>query len=219
MVSEEKNFKEFIWSPQCKKPPPYSGHVFRRIKISQISFEKGHQSNNPVKLFQNLTSGFRGEKFWRIYLKSRQWKKPLPPWRPYFLNGSNIHQQFLKRVTQGTIIWNYFKIKPGVWEKKIFKEFLHVHSAKSPPPPSWQACFATDQNFANNFRNGSPKEQSCDIILKSNHRKIFKEFLKKFHFVAMTTWVFDGIKFCEHFLQRTTQGTFLPSLVQIGPAV
>ena len=35
----------------------------------------------------------------------------------------------------------------------------------------------------------------------------------------MAIRVFDGIKFCEQFLKRTTQGTFLPSLVQIGPAV
>ena len=35
----------------------------------------------------------------------------------------------------------------------------------------------------------------------------------------MATWVFDGIKFREHFLKRTYQGTFLSSLVWIGPAV
>ena len=35
----------------------------------------------------------------------------------------------------------------------------------------------------------------------------------------MATKVFDGIKFCEQFLKRSSQGTFLPSLVQIGPAV
>ena len=35
----------------------------------------------------------------------------------------------------------------------------------------------------------------------------------------MATTVFDGIKFCEQFLKMTSQGTFLPSLVQIGPAV
>ena len=49
--------------------------------------------------------------------------------------------------------------------------------------------------------------------------KIFKELLKKFNFVAMATRVFDGIKFCEQFVMRTFQGTFLPSLIQIGPAV
>ena len=35
----------------------------------------------------------------------------------------------------------------------------------------------------------------------------------------MATRVYDGIKFCEQFLKRTSQGTFLPSLVQIGQAV
>ena len=35
----------------------------------------------------------------------------------------------------------------------------------------------------------------------------------------MATRVFNGIKFCEQFLKRTSQGTFLPSLVQIDPAV
>ena len=49
--------------------------------------------------------------------------------------------------------------------------------------------------------------------------KIFKELLKKFHFIAMATRVFDGIKFCKQFLKRTSQGTFLPSLVQTGPSV
>ena len=34
----------------------------------------------------------------------------------------------------------------------------------------------------------------------------------------MVTSVFDGIKFCEKFLKRTSQETFLPSLVQTGPA-
>ena len=35
----------------------------------------------------------------------------------------------------------------------------------------------------------------------------------------MATRVFDGIKFCDHFLKRTSQGTFLPSLVKTGPVV
>ena len=34
----------------------------------------------------------------------------------------------------------------------------------------------------------------------------------------MATRVFNGIKFCEQILKRTSQGTFLPSWVQIGPA-
>ena len=35
----------------------------------------------------------------------------------------------------------------------------------------------------------------------------------------MATRVLVGINFCEQSLKRTSQGTFLPSLVQICPAV
>ena len=35
----------------------------------------------------------------------------------------------------------------------------------------------------------------------------------------MAIRVLDGIKFCGQVLKRTSQGTFLPSLVQIGPVV
>ena len=35
----------------------------------------------------------------------------------------------------------------------------------------------------------------------------------------MATRVFDGFKFCEQFLKGTSQGTFLPSMAQIGPVV
>ena len=61
-----------------------------------------------------------------------------------FFDRSKFGERFLKRVTEGTILWNYFKIGPAVAEEKIFKKIL-----------------------------------------------------KKFHFVAMATRVFDGIKFCE----------------------
>ena len=61
----------------------------------------------------------------------------------------------------------------------------------------------TDQNFSSNFLERPLKEHFCEIISKSD----------------LATRVFDGIKFCEQVLKRTSQGTFLPSLVQIGPTV
>ena len=42
---------------------PHYGHVYRRIKISRTNLEKGHTRDIFVKLFQNLTIGFRGEDF------------------------------------------------------------------------------------------------------------------------------------------------------------
>ena len=107
-----------------RRAPIHQSHVYGRIKISRTIFQKGHPRNIPVKLFQNLTSGFGEEDFLRI-----------------------------SSCPYGT------------------------RSPHSPEP-----CLWTDQNFANNFRKGSPKEHSCEIILKSDQpflrRRFFKNYLK-----------------------------------------
>ena len=111
-----KNFSE-----GHKKASPHGSHVFRRIKISRKMFEKGHTRNNPVKLFQILTSSF-GEDFLRTF-------------------------------------------------SCLFSAKVSPHTA---------AMFSTDQNFANTFWKGSPKEHSCEIISKSDQgfqrRRFFKNF-------------------------------------------
>ena len=53
------------YSAKSLPPPPHGGHVFRQVKISRTRFEKGHQRNIPVKLFQNRIRGFREEDFLR----------------------------------------------------------------------------------------------------------------------------------------------------------
>ena len=156
----EEDFLRISSCPySAKSLPSHGGHVFWQIKIWRTFFERGHPRNIPVKLFQNLTRGFRGEDFLIISSCPYRAKSPLPP-------------------------------------------------------PPWRPCFSTDQNFANNFWKGLPKEQSCEIISKFDQhfqrRRFLKNSLKKFHFVSMATRVLDGIKFCEQFLYRTTQGTFLP---------
>ena len=63
---EEDIFKNFFMSVWCKKPP-FTRAMFMDVsKFHEQFFEKGHQRNIPVKLFQNLTSGFREEDFLRI---------------------------------------------------------------------------------------------------------------------------------------------------------
>ena len=71
------------------------------------------------------------------------------------------------------------------------------------------------------FEMGHPRNIPVKLFENQTRdlEKIFKELLKKFNFVAMATRVFDGIKFCQQFLKRTSQETYLPSLVQIGPVV
>ena len=50
--------------------------------------------------------------------------KKLPFTRAIFIDRSKFCEQFLKRVTHGTFLWNYFKIWQSVLEKKVFKNFL-----------------------------------------------------------------------------------------------
>ena len=40
------------------------------------------------------------------------------------MDGSEFHEQLLKRVTQGTFLLNHFKIRLAVPDDKIFKEML-----------------------------------------------------------------------------------------------
>ena len=79
-----------LFPPPPPPPPPHDGYGFRRIKISQTIFEKGHTRNNPVKLFQIRTNGFRGEDFQKNCLKNSIWL----PWQPEFLMDLNSANMF-----------------------------------------------------------------------------------------------------------------------------
>ena len=96
----------------------HQNHVYGLIKISWTIFDKGHPRNIPVKLFQNQTSGLGEEDFLRISSCPYSARSPHSP-EPCLWTDENF-EQFLKRVTQGIFLWNYFKIRPAVSEKKIF---------------------------------------------------------------------------------------------------
>ena len=60
------------------------------------------------------------------------------------------------------------------------EDFLRIsschYSARSSHSP--ESCLWTDQNFANNFWKGSPKEHSCEIISKSDKEVRKRNFLR-----------------------------------------
>ena len=65
----------------------------------------------------------------------------------------------------------------GFGEEDFLKISSCPYSARSPHSP--EPCLWTDQNFANTFWKGSPKEHSCEIISKSDQRfrrRFFKNF-------------------------------------------
>ena len=64
--------KNFFMSVKCKNLPSMAAIFFDGSQFRERFFEKGHPRNNPVKVFQNLKSDFRGKEFRRISLKCTQ---------------------------------------------------------------------------------------------------------------------------------------------------
>ena len=76
-------------------------------------------------------------------------------------NGAEWFEQFWKRVTQGTFLYNYFKIDALVKEAKSFKGFSILALA---------AILFNGADGLSTLVRQSPKEPSCEIISKSVHR-------------------------------------------------
>ena len=129
-----------------QKNPVHQSHIYRQIKILQT--KKGHTRNIPVKLFQNLTSGF-GEKIFQEFLLV------------HTLQKAPIHQSHI--YTQIQILLTIFKkghsrnIPVKLFQNltSSFREedFLRIsscpYSVRS--PHSSEPCLCPYQNFANNF--------------------------------------------------------------------
>ena len=170
----EEDFLRISSSPySAKSLPHHGGHVFRRIKISQTFFEKGHPRNNPLNFFQNRTRGFREEDFKNFFM-SVSFQPPTP---------------------HGTYVFQRIKISRTVFEKghprnipvKLFQnrtrgfrqeDFLRISSC--PYLPLIPAMFFDGSKFSEQFfEKGHPREQSCEIILNSDlrfRRRFFKNF-------------------------------------------
>ena len=92
----EEDFLRISSCPYCAKTPIHQSHVYGRIKILRTIFEKGHQRNIPVKLFQNLTCSFGEEDFLRISSC------------PYIVQEAPIHQSH---------VFGLIKISQTLFEK------------------------------------------------------------------------------------------------------
>ena len=135
-----------------------------------------------------------------------------------FIVKSKFHEQFLKKVTQGTFLGNYFKIWPAVSEKILGIPFILIVQVATIHQRNVYKQIKISQTI---FRKGSSKGYSCKIISKLDQQFQRSRFLKKCLKISFGCHgrVFDGIKFCSQFLKRTSQGTLLSSLVQTDPVV
>ena len=126
----------------------------------------------------NFRKGSPMEHFYEIISKSNTWfyrrrilknfseihkVQKAPPRQPCFFDGSKFHEQFLKRVPQGTILWNYFKFWPAVSEKKIFPEFLHVLIVQNAPIHQSHAYSRIKLSWTI-FEKGHPRKISVKLF-------------------------------------------------------
>ena len=145
-VSGKKNFQTFLRVRLVQETPINQSHVYWQIKISRKKFATGHQRNISMKLFQNLTSFFREGDLLRIS-SCRRIVQVAPFTRAMFIDESKFRKQLLKKVAQGTFLWNYFKIWKVVQRRRFFKKSFMSVQCKLPSSP--ELCLLTNQNFAN----------------------------------------------------------------------
>ena len=105
-------------SPPPPPPPIHQSHVFGQIKISRSVFEKGHLRNNPVKLFQNLTCGFRDEDFLGTFTCPYSARSPYSPG----LRGS--YEQNLPKYYVTFVWWHISATKYEIIIMIIFRKLL-----------------------------------------------------------------------------------------------
>ena len=147
-------------------------------------------------LMNNFWKGSLKEHFYEIISKSDQWFQR----RRILKNFSEVHT-VQKASPHGALVFQRITISQTLFEKghtrnnlvKLFQiltcdfreeDFLRIslclYSAKCSHSP--EPCLFTDQTFMNNFRKGSHKENSCEIISKLDQRfqgrRLFKDFLR-----------------------------------------
>ena len=146
--------------------------VYGWIKISRTIFEKGQPRNIPVKLFQNLTSGF-GEDFLRISSCPYSARRRHSP-EPCLWTDRNFANKFWKGSPKEHSCEIILKSYQLFLRRRFFKNYLKI-SILLP----WQPEFLMESNSVNSFWRGPPKEHSCQVWSKLAWRFGRRRCLKK----------------------------------------
>ena len=137
------------------------------------NFEKGHQRNIPVKLFQNLTSSFGEEDFLRISSCPYSARSPHSP-ELCFWADQNFANNFWKGSPKKHSCEIISKSDQWFQRWRFFKNCLK-NSISLP----WQPEFLMESNSVKNFWRGPPKEHSCQVCSKLAQRFGRRRCLKK----------------------------------------
>ena len=151
------------------KAPIHQSHIYWQIKILRTIFEKGHSRNIPVKLFQNLTSIFE-EDFLRISSCPCSARSPHSP-EPCLWTDQNSTNNFWKGSPKEHSCEIISKSDHQFGEEDFLRISSCPYGARSPHSP--EPCLWTDQNFANNFEKGHPR--NIPVKLFQNLTGSFRE--------------------------------------------
>ena len=132
-------------------------------------FEKGHPRNIPAKLFQNMTSGLGEEDFLRISSCPYSARSPHSP-EPCLCTDQIFANIFWKGSPKEHSCEIISKSDQRFQRRRRISSC--PYSARSPYSP--ETCLWTYKNFANTFWKGSPKEHSCENILKSDQEDFLR---------------------------------------------
>ena len=146
---EEDFFKRISSCPYGAKSPNSPEQCLLRDQNFANNFEKGHPRNIPLKLFQNLTSGFREEDFFkRISSCPYGAKSPNSP-EQCLLRDQNFANNFEKGHPRNIPLKLFQNLTSGFREEDFLRISSCPYSARS--PHSLEPCLLTDKNFENNF--------------------------------------------------------------------
>ena len=125
-----------------------SDQRFFQNKLLRTIFEKSHQRNIPVKLFQNLTSDFGEKSFLRISSCPYSAKSPIH--QSHIYRQIKILRTSFEKGHSRNIPAKLFQNLTSSFEEEDFLRISSCpNSARSPHSP--EPCLWTDQNFANIF--------------------------------------------------------------------
>ena len=162
----------------------HQSHVSRQISILQTGFEKGYQRNISVRIISKSDPPFQRRRILKNFFMAIIIVQDAPIHKSHVSWWIKI-SQFLKRVTQGTFLWNYFKIWSAVSsEEEFFKEFIHKFPLVLVAPMATRAVFLDGSKFLWTVFGTRlpPKENPCEVYFKFwpsrfRRKRCFKNFL------------------------------------------
>ena len=173
----EKSFLRISSGPYSAKSPHSPEPYFETDQNFVNNFWEGSLKEFSCEIISKSDQQFRRRKFLQKFLHVPIVRKASIH-QSYVYGRIKISRTFFEKGHPRNIpVKSFQNLTSSVREEDFLRISSCPYSARSPNSP--EPCLRMDQNFANNFWKGSPKEHSCEIISKSDQqfrRIFFKNF-------------------------------------------